>query len=279
MRYKGKTVAFLTQHRKDKLLRSIFFERLGCDIIRAEGFDTDQLGTFTRDIPRYETQLATARTKALKSIELTDESIGLGSEGAFGPDPISGLISWNTEILVWIDTADNTEVIGVAQGAGCHQHSTVANLNQLLKYASSAQFPEHALIMRPDSADDSRVCKDLTTWPLLINTFEKLYAQSLNGHVFVEVDLRAHLNPTRQQMIVRAAENLIEKLQSLCPSCNRPGFSEKERVAGMPCALCRNPTRLPMMRIWRCDGCGAEEHRHMMVNEVADPSRCDVCNP
>ena len=279
MRYQGKTVAFLTQHLKDRLLHPIFFERLGCEIIRAEGFDTDQLGTFTRDVPRYDSQLATARAKALKSIELTGESIGLGSEGAFGPDPVSGMMPWNTEILVWIDTSDNTEVIGVAQGAGCHLHSTVTHLNDLLKFASSAQFPEHALVMRPDSADDTRVCKELTSWPLLITAFEKLQTQSGNGQVFVEVDLRAHRNPTRQQMIRRAADDLIEKLLSVCPSCNRPGFSEKDRIPGKPCALCRNPTRLPKVHIWRCDGCGAEDHRHMALTDLADPSRCDVCNP
>ncbi len=68
MHYAGKHVSFLTQHGKEALLGSLFTERLGCELIRAVGYDTDQLGTFTRDVNRRGTQLAAARFKAEKPL-------------------------------------------------------------------------------------------------------------------------------------------------------------------------------------------------------------------
>jgi len=45
-RYTGKAVAFLTQHGKEALVAPLLEPALGCTIVRAEGYDTDLLGTF-----------------------------------------------------------------------------------------------------------------------------------------------------------------------------------------------------------------------------------------
>ena len=92
MKYTHREIAFLTQHGKDRLLQPLFTETMGCSLVRATGYDTDQLGTFTRDLQRPGTQIAAARFKAHKAIELTGLPIGLGSEGTFGADPVGGLL-------------------------------------------------------------------------------------------------------------------------------------------------------------------------------------------
>ena len=116
MKYSGQRIAFLTQHGKEALLGPLFSEKLACTLVRATGFDTDQLGTFTRDVPRPGTQLAAARFKANKGMELTGLSIGIGSEGAFGADPVGGIMPWNTEVIVWVDATLGIEILGIAQG-------------------------------------------------------------------------------------------------------------------------------------------------------------------
>jgi len=118
VKYSRQAIAFLTQHGKEALLGPLFSEKLDCTLLYATGFDTDQLGTLTRDVRRPGTQLAAARFKANKGMELTGLSIGIGSEGAFGADPIGGIMPWNTEVIVWVDATLGIEILGIAQGPG-----------------------------------------------------------------------------------------------------------------------------------------------------------------
>lgn len=75
------------------------------------GFDTDSLGTFTREVPREGSQLEAAREKARAGIDRSGLPFGLGSEGAFGPGPL-GLSSVNLELVVLLDTRRGIEIVG-----------------------------------------------------------------------------------------------------------------------------------------------------------------------
>jgi hypothetical protein len=279
VKYRGQAVAFLTQHDKETLLNPLFAEKIGCVLVRASGFDTDQLGTFTRDVPRPGTQLDAARIKANKAIALTGFTIGIGSEGAFSADPVGGMMPWNTEILVWIDSTLKIEIVGVAQGPGGGLQRFIKNENELFTFAADAVFPSHGLVLRPDTDNHPSIHKDFDSLPALLAGFTAARAQSSTGRVFAEVDQRAHRNPSRQQMILRAAEDLAAKILSTCPSCESPGYWIKERVAGLICGLCRQPTRMPIAAIWRCDICAHTDERRETPDKTADPARCDYCNP
>jgi hypothetical protein len=279
MQYQGNAVAFLTQHGKELLLGPLFHERIGCTLVRATGFDTDRLGTFTRDIPRPDTQLATARLKARKGMELCGLSLGIGSEGAIGTDPVGGIIPWNTEMLVWLDARRGVEIVGLAQGPGGGVQRFVGSENELRQFAADAGFPSHGIVLRPEHENHPGIRKGLVSWPALLAGFQALVSDSPSGRVFAELDHRAHLNPTRQQMILRAAENLLARIASTCPACDAPGYWMKEHVAGLPCEECGAPTRLPIATIWRCELCGHSDVREEPPDRTADPSRCDYCNP
>lgn len=272
-------MAFLTQHGKESLLGQLFTQKIGCRLVRASGFDTDQLGTFARDVPRPGTQLATARFKAKKGIELTGLPLGIGSEGAFGADPLGGIMPWNAEVLVWADADLGIEIIGSAQGPGGGLQRFVTDEDELRQFAADADFPSHGLVLRPDSENHPEILKGFDSWLALSAAFETLRSQSSSGRVFAEVDQRAHVNPSRQQMILRAADDLIAKINSACPDCDAPGYWSKQRVSGLPCGLCARPTRLPVASIWRCDRCAHTEQRRETAVATADPSRCDYCNP
>ena len=69
--YLGQKVAFLTQHGKQDLVRAPLEAALGCQIVHTEGYDTDQLGTFTREVDRLGSQLEAARIKAKIGMALT----------------------------------------------------------------------------------------------------------------------------------------------------------------------------------------------------------------
>ena len=277
--YASQTVAFLTQHGKEQLIGPMLSDALGCQVVRAEGFDTDRLGTFSGEVPRPDSQIQTARRKARIGMDLLGTPLGLASEGAFVPDPFGGLLPWNIEVLVWIDDQRQFEVTGIAQGPARSLHGSVSQTEELLQWALEAGFPEHHVMLRPEGVRQATVRKGLHQTEALLSAFAACQAESPQGRVWAENDLRAFCNPTRQAMIVRAAQDLIQKLKSACPSCQLPGYWVKEKVAGLPCRSCGLPTRLPRTLIWRCEGCGHQASEPAGSAPHADPSRCDHCNP
>jgi hypothetical protein len=277
--YQHQAVAFLTQHGKETLIGPLLNQALGCRVIRAEGFDTDQLGTFSGEVPRPDSQVQTARRKARIGMDLLGTPLGMASEGAFVTDPFGGLMPWNIEVLVWIDDSRGHEVIAIAQGPARSLHRSVGDVDALLQWAAEAGFPEHHAMLRPEGVRQPLVRKGLNDPQALISAFEACRSESPKSLVLAENDLRAFCNPTRQDMIVRAAEDLVKKLLSTCPQCRLPGYWIKEKLAGLPCGSCGLPTRLSRALVWRCDGCGHSLSEPASTATHADPSRCDHCNP
>jgi hypothetical protein len=156
---------------------------------------------------------------------------------------------------------------------------TVSTELELQRFATEAGFPEHQLMLRAVGAANQPVIKGLSTRAELQRAFAACQAMSDHGQVSAESDLRAFANPTRQAMIVRAAQDLIGKLSSPCPACQRPGYSVREHLAGLPCRACGLPTRLAKALVWRCEGCQHTEVRPSGTQTHAEPSRCDHCNP
>lgn len=277
--YAGKRVAFLTQHGKERVVAPVLDAALGCRVERVAGYDTDHLGTFTRDIPRFGTQLDAARRKARIGMELAGSPLGLASEGSFGPDPFTGMSSWNVEVLLFIDDGLGIEVCGVFQGPGGSEHLRAENWPAVEAFARKTGFPAQQLVLRPDDERDPRIRKGIASWPELRAAFAWTHRLSGSGKVFVEFDLRAHAHPGRRENIRRAAEDLATKLSSICPACGAPGYAVVERVAGLPCADCGAPTREPRADVWGCARCEHRDTRDRCDAVVAAPGRCDWCNP
>lgn len=277
--YAGRRLALLTQHGKERVIGPVLEAALGCRVERVSGFDTDTLGTFTRDIPRAGTQVEAARRKARIGMELSGLSLGLASEGSFGPDPMAGLFPWNVELLVFIDDERGIEVTGMAQQATRFAHLLTHDWQQAAQFARQAGFPEHHLVVRPQGQDDPRIEKGLATWTALEAAFHRARARAEYGQVFLENDVRAHAHPTRMDVIRLAAEDLAAKLNSPCPACGAPGFCVVERLRGLPCGDCGAPTREIRADIYGCLECARRETRERADVEHADPGRCDYCNP
>jgi hypothetical protein len=277
--YRGQRVALLTQHGKQRVIAPVLARALGCHVALVTGYDTDLLGSFTRDIPRAGTQLDAARQKARIGMEISGIPRGLASEGCFGPDPFAGMLPWNLELLIFIDDERGLEIVGRAQGKASFAHQLAADWAAGEAFAKRMGFPEQHLVLRPDSEDDSRIRKGINSWAELKVCFAWALNQSSNGQVFLETDVRADANPTRMENIRLAAEDLAQKLCCLCPACSTPGFSMVERVAGLACADCGAPTRETRAEVHGCLKCAHRLSHELTDRPYASPSACDYCNP
>ena len=252
---------------------------IGCRVERVTGYDTDRLGTFTRDVARIGTPLETARRKARIGMERSGLPLGLGSEGSFDLDPVAGLFPWNVECLVFLDDVLKIEVVGLAQGRAHSAQTLAACFEDAERFARMVGFPEHHLIVRPNHDHDTRIRKGISDWPGFRAAYDEAAAQSNAGQVFIEVDLRAYANPTRLARIRLAAVDLGKRLASLCPVCRVPGFWVVESIKGLPCCACGASTRLVRAFVHRCRSCGHQVTRERADETHADPAYCDSCNP
>jgi len=276
--YGGQKVALLTKHAKERVLAPILDDALGCEVVLVDGYDTDLLGTFTRETPRAGTQVEAARKKAKIALELSALKVALASEGSFGPDPYAGMFAWNVECLVWIDTQNSLELVALAQGKSNLDHALLATWQECAAFAQKIGFPEHYLIIRPQE-NSSEIRKGISEWSKLQEDFEWAQSLSKNGSVFIETDMRAFANPTRMQIIANAADELAKKLSSVCPLCNAVGYSITESLRGLKCRVCSNETQDIYADGYSCAQCGHKVTQERENSLGASPAHCDFCNP
>jgi hypothetical protein len=276
--YRDQQVALLTQHGKEGVIVPVLAKLLGCRVEKVEGFDTDLLGTFTRDIAREGGQLDAARKKARIGMEMSGLSIGIASEGSFGTDLFTGMLPWNRELLIWIDDRLGIEIVATSAGKTNCSNRLIKSWEEAEDFARSAGFPEHHLVVRLADENHPELRKGLADWASLEDAVCWALYFAPNRRAFIETDMRAFANPTRLENIRLAAEDLARRLISLCPACSAPGFSLAGQVQGLPCEDCGIPTNEVKADIHCCVRC---EHQMLVERErkYASARYCDYCNP
>lgn len=277
--YFNRTASVLTKHGKELVLRDVLNSRTGLEIKHTDAYDTDLLGTFTLETPRYGSQLDAARKKAQIGMELIGTDLGLANEGAFVADPYTGMLSWNHELVILIDQARQLEITGFYSGPAQNAHAYINHWEELEKFAQTALFPSHQLVIKPTDEYHPQSIKNISNVKQLRDAFEWASAHSSKGIVYVENDLRAFANPTRMEHIRLATIDLANKLNSLCPECKTPGYWIKDIQRGLPCNACGMPTNQEIAKIWGCLKCEHKDTEGMKVLQFANPSLCEHCNP
>jgi hypothetical protein len=270
--------ALLTKHGKERAIAPRFAAKLGAMVTVTDAFDTDTLGTFTREIPRFGNQLDAARKKAELATELTGCPLGLGSEGSFIPGPF-GLGSFNLEVITLVDRVRNLVINGAIRQPGHHASGTFDSWEAIADFAEKAKFPSHALVLRPDHENHPHLRKGLADHDNLRAAYDECRTLSKAGAVFAESDLRAHLNPTRMENIGAACDDLMARMMRNCPACAAPGFGLAKIETGLPCSWCGEPTNDGKAEEFRCVACLHIESRPRQDLTTADPGHCPHCNP
>ncbi len=277
--FKGRTLVIATKHQKDRVLKPLFEQALGVNVVIPPNFDTDEFGTFSGEVTREQAALETARRKCLEAARLTGEHLVLASEGSFGGHPVIGFLPAGEEILLLKDEKHGLEFKAkVVSTKTNFAGSEYYDWDALLYFASQVHFPSHALIVRGSKDDHTEIHKGINSWERLKESFH--YFQKRNGKAYVETDMRAMHNPTRMKVILEAGEKLLETVLRACPVCEGPGFDVAQVLRGLPCSHCASPT--PSAKAWvhLCQHCGHSETRNFPhKKEKEDPMFCDECNP
>jgi hypothetical protein len=278
------TVAVLTSmHAKERVIGPILRDELGLIVGLAMGVNTDQFGTFSREVERTGSQLDAAKAKIAAGFEYAPLArVGLASEGSFGPHPHIPFLAVGRELVLMVDRQSGLELTGYdASPETNFGHAIAHDLDEAFAFAQRARFPEHGLVVMgcrdEQPAPDLLLNKDVTDTAALEAAVRD--AVRLYGAAFVEADMRAHRNPTRMAAIERATRDLVRRFHSRCPQCDHRGFDVTEQIPGLPCAGCGAPTNVVKTLVVSCQKCGCRLDRPAITEKTADPGRCHYCNP
>ncbi|WP_439545135.1 DUF6671 family protein [Sandarakinorhabdus sp.] len=268
--YRGVQVALATQHGKERALAPPLARRPGLIIVPL-AIDTDAFGTFTGSVTRTGTAAEVALAKARAGMAASGLSLGLASEGSFGPHPWLPFGAGGVETLAFIDALRRNELTlsAVSRRTNYAWHDVAANANPA-PFLRRIGFPAHALVVRDgDGGVLASGVQDEATLARLAIPGTRL-----------ETDMRAHLNPTRMAAIRALAGQLAARLATFCPACGCPGFGMVDVARGLPCASCGSATQGVQTIIDGCNACGFQASRPRPDGlTAANPASCDWCNP
>ncbi len=279
--YAGRRLGLATRHGKEQVITRPFRHGLGLEVVLAEAFDTDSLGTFSGERPRLADAEATCQRKAEAAIAATGLELGLASEGSFGPHPA---IPWLAVGMEWLTFVDRSAGLTISEHLLVHrtnfEHRLVAPGENLDRWLEQVGFPSHALIVRPHQGGSAMVCKGIRAIEALELAVVRCSQASADGLAWLETDMRAHCNPTRMASIRRLAFRLVRRIATPCPGCGAPGWGLEETIAGLPCVACGGQTELVREEVWGCGACDHRQRRPRRDGRLrADPGDCSWCNP
>jgi hypothetical protein len=270
-------------HGKDEVIAPVLRDRIGLAVVTAPGVDTDVLGTFSGDIPRAGTMREAAIAKARLGMAATGLSIGIASEGSYGPHPHIPFLPGGIELLVLIDDKRGIVVTEhLVEDAPVYGHAFARTIQELDPFLEGIGFPEHGVIVKSavDGAADGMIRKDMRGKDELETAVIECAAFSKDGRALVQTDMRAHMNPTRMGSIRRLAAALAERLDAFCPACGLPGYGQVDVETGLPCKDCGAPSLMVRHRVFGCVACEHQDRRPRADGRThADPGHCPLCNP
>jgi hypothetical protein len=268
-------------HSKESLIAPAFLKNLDM-VVEVAGCNTDLLGTFSGEIERIEKPFEVAEKKARMGMSLKKLHYGIANEGSFGPHPFIPFITINTEIMIFIDDEIGLKIHETKFTAETNfSHTCLSSLKEAEEFLKNVQFPSHGIIVRANKwQKNQKIFKGITDILELEKSFLEAKKDSVDGKVWLESDMRAHMNPTRMKFIGELAEKLSLRLAQFCPACNSPGFGMVGIKAGLICEYCGSPTEMIESDIYGCNICDYKElHKHDPKTKFAHPFYCQICNP
>lgn len=281
MFYENSTIILTSKHKKGDAIAPVFRQILFSEIYTAE-LDTDTLGTFSGETARTLSALECARRKCAWGMQEYHAKYGIANEGSFGHHPDIPFLPCDHEVLYFIDDHRGFHLsVGTSSEKTNYRSQTIDTMEELRDFSERALFPSHALIIRPNYWDDKKIIfKGLQTTADMQNAFMASQQASADHKVWVETDMRAHLNPSRMAVLSSLAQKLARQLATPCPQCTCPGWGLVGLNRGITCSECENETLLVKEEVFGCQCCDYQVTLPRADGLIsADPGHCQYCNP
>lgn len=268
------SAALVTRHGKGPAIARTL-QPLGIAVVVLDSVDTDAFGTFAGEKPRAGSALDAARAKARAARGSGPWGWALASEGTYGPHPAAPFLIWGEELVLAVDLRSGLEVVGRQRGPA--PWAWQARLRNRIE--AEAFVPPTVVPFVVTSCVEGRARPDLGLRKAVrLKALGSIWEAVDRGEgVWLQAELRAHLNPERMAGVAAAAEDLARRLAARCPACGAPGFGEIPPIPGRPCRDCGSPTELPFALRSGCPACGHTQVRPLVLK--ADPRDCAGCNP
>jgi hypothetical protein len=277
--FEGEVVHVASMHEKEELLRPLLSRAgLHCQSVAV---NTDEFGTFSGEIERVGSIRETLRKKIKAAVALVPHGrLFLASEGTFGPHPILGFFQTDLEALLFLDQKLEIEIYAEFLAADViHDEAVLGPRDDFRAFLAKIHFPSHGVIVRPEGLFNP-IFKGLHEERSVAQAMLTSFMESKTGRVVLATDLRANHNPSRREAIKRAGENLLEKLLSLCPNCQIPGFAIARGIPGLKCSGCGEHSVIAKSVLLECVRCDFSEERPRPDGKTSiEPEECEHCNP
>lgn len=275
----GEVFVVPSLHEKEKIFQPLLYP-LGIEC-RALKVNTDSLGTFSGEVERKGSIREVLRAKIQLAIATEPQSrFVLASEGSFVPHPLVVLLKSNLECLLLYDLKTESEIFVEHFSTDVvNDEVALSRTSDVDPFLTANKFPQHGLIVRPFEGFDP-VFKGIHLLADLQQAIEQCRSRSPSQRVMVQVDLRAHHNPTRQDCIREAAKKLVDRLNMFCPVCKYPGYGIVAGIPGLPCEACGEPTEVTKSVICECAQCAFTEQKPRPDGLLyVSTDQCPFCNP
>jgi len=277
MIYHKQQLLLASKHRKEQVIAPVFKHYLDAELLVAT-FDTDQLGTFTGEIPRLATPTETCVLKARQAGLACNHDYVIASEGSFAPHPQIPFLAVAHEIMLLLDLKRQLMIVEEEISTKTNYQTLVIDKNQNLDdFLKKAQFPSHALCLQ--TADQVQViAKGIQTHEDLEHFLEQGF--TISPQLLVSSDMRAMMNPCRMQNLASLSEKLAKRILSTCPKCQLPGFGQIGVSGHLPCQVCHQESDLHALEVLGCIQCEYQITKTRSDGKATIPPQfCQYCNP
>jgi ribosomal protein L37E len=280
--YAGQRIGLATMHGKEQAVAPPFRRVLEADVVVAPRLDTDELGTFTGDVPRPDALVETCAIKAELAFRSLDVDCAIANEGSYGPIETVPLVPSGVEIMAFLDRRRGIKVI---ETLPTHRTNW-----RLLRFRAgdpaipdavkAIGFPRYGVFVLCSSDMEHPVKSGLDTLDNVVSAMNQEARRSEDGMAVLIADMRAHRNPTRMRVLRALSWKLAKRLERLCPKCQAPGFGSIGNRRGLPCEACGAPTHWVHHEIDGCSACGHSELRPRRDGRtMAKKLSCRSCSP
>lgn len=272
-------VALATMHGKEDQIGPELKAILGWCVEVAD-IDTDQLGTFTGDIPRQLSPRDTAIRKAYLGAEKLGLAKGMGSEGTIGPHPSVPFLTVNRELIGFVDREHGIELVESSVSGDIWAFSEVwKSSTNVRELAERSGLPTHGLIVRTTESENPLIRKGITNVAELERAIKDCRSREGASDIVIESDFRAMMSPTRQATIRACATKIAKRLRRECDRCKAPGWGDVDVEYGVSCQLCGELSFEHVSA--SIEGCVRCDYRQRVSrpDSFIDPSHCSFCNP